>query len=262
MKSLLIVIATLSLFNESINQYEQIDHMFTNVTSTFVPQAKTYFYTYIHNPAQMDSTLFSDFKNGSEKLVFNIPSALNVDSSKGSEFYIQVNTTKYYFETDLGYLTGNSFTIPNFMQFNYTSTTNIYISIPSFDSEPITYYGIALGSSLLMTKEAYKELLLGSDYWEGFNDGYDDGYFIGGEDGYDLGYDDGYDFGYDIGYDTGANTNAEMSGLFVMLGQGFASIASILSIQLFPGFTLGTLMFLPLIFGIAFVLLKFLLGGS
>jgi len=258
MKSLLIIIASLSLFNESVNQHERTDYMFSYVTATYVTQSKTYFYTYRHNPTQMDSNVFTDFKNGSSKLVYEIPSALNVDTSKSSEFYIQVDTTKYYFENDLGYLTDNFYSIPNFMQFNYTTTTNIYISIPSIDTTPITNYGYALNTSWLYTKESFKQVLLGTEFFDGYDIGYTDGYANGNADGYDLGYTEGFD----NGYEQGSNTNEELSGFFVLLSQAWASIASILSIQLFPGFTLGLLLFLPIIFGIAYALLKFLLGGS
>lgn len=51
-------------------------------------------------------------------------------------------------------------------------------------------------------------------------------------------------------------------GLFDLLEKGFNSITSILNIRLFANITLGTLLFMPLLFAIAYTLIKFLIGGG
>lgn len=51
-------------------------------------------------------------------------------------------------------------------------------------------------------------------------------------------------------------------GLFIILEKGFNSIRNILSIKLYSNITLGTLLFLPLLFGVAYTLIKFLMGGG
>lgn len=85
---------------------------------------------------------------------------------------------------------------------------------------------------------------------------------------YDLGYTEGYDMGFDDGYNQGldyAYTNPPddvFNPVFTMLSNGFNSLAKILAIPLFPGFSLGTLLFLPVIVGVGYGLIKLLMGSG
>ena len=65
---------------------------------------------------------------------------------------------------------------------------------------------------------------------------------------YNNGYADGDADGREWAY--AHPPEGQMSGIFGILTQGFDSLASILSISLFPGFTLGTLLFLPVVVGV------------
>lgn len=98
-----------------------------------------------------------------------------------------------------------------------------------------------------LTFYAYTALqtVMSDIYSDGFNAGYNEGYIQGEEDAYLTIEDSG-----------------ALTGVFGLFTTGFNSLASILSIQLFPGFTLGSLLFLPLIAGIGFGLIKLLMGSG
>lgn len=262
MKALLLVVASLSLFNENSSIIATFNDLFVPISSTFVSSEQTYTYITTFSQSNIDQTDFMKFKNGSSKLVLKLDYGLNIDTTRTNDFYIEIDTIKYYFELELGYVTDMFYTIPNFMQFDYHDDIDLYISIPTLHTSAVQNYENAFVFSVLYTKDAFYTSMISLDYAEGYADGYDLGVENGFAEGYALGEYEGYEAGYENGFEVGANNNDEMSGLFVLLGQGFSSLASILAIQLFPGFTLGTLLFLPLLFGIAFVLFKFLLGGS
>ena len=80
-------------------------------------------------------------------------------------------------------------------------------------------------------------------------------------DGFTAGYNEGYIKGEENAYLT-LEDSGELDGVFALFTTGFDSLASILSITLFPGFTLGTLLFLPLIAGIGFGLIRLLMGSG
>ena len=80
-------------------------------------------------------------------------------------------------------------------------------------------------------------------------------------DGYNAGYNEGYIQGEEDAYTT-LEDNGELNGVFGLFTTGFDSLTSILAITLFPGFTLGSLLFLPLIAGIGFGLIKLLMGSG
>lgn len=85
-----------------------------------------------------------------------------------------------------------------------------------------------------------------------FQSSYDDVY----NNGYGQGVIDGREWAY-------ANPpEGQMSGIFGVLANGFDSLAGLLSIPLFPGFTLGTLLFLPLVIGVGYGLIKLLMGSK
>ena len=103
------------------------------------------------------------------------------------------------------------------------------------------------------------EISGGNNKWYMFDTG-GDYYQEGLEDGFDLGFEDGYNQGLDFAY-----TNPEddvFNPVFSLLSNGFKSITSLLAIPLFPGFSLGTLLFLPVIVGIGYGLIKLLMGSG
>lgn len=83
-----------------------------------------------------------------------------------------------------------------------------------------------------------------------YNAGYEAGKDYGETIGYLDGYDDGYDEGYGIGYNEGFGGATPMSRATTLIGSIFGAIGSVLSIQLFPGFTLGLLILVPLFFAV------------
>jgi len=80
-------------------------------------------------------------------------------------------------------------------------------------------------------------------------------------DGFNAGYNEGYIKGEEDAYLTIEDSGA-LTGVFGLFSTGFESLVSILAIPLFPGFTLATLLFLPLITGIGFGLIKLLMGSG
>ena len=101
-------------------------------------------------------------------------------------------------------------------------------------------------------------------YQNGYNAGYTAGYSDGemSTDAYSLGYDTGYDEGLQIGYRNGyqsgylygyeqgqAGENA-ITPAFSVISSVFGVVASVMSIQLFPGITIGLLILVPLFFAV------------
>lgn len=100
-----------------------------------------------------------------------------------------------------------------------------------------------------------------SGYTAGYNDGvndnqtaFDRGYSDGYQDGYAYGtvhgYDEGYQTGYNVGLNEGIQGATPVSQTVTLLGSIFGAIGTVLSIQLFPGFTLGLLILVPLFFAV------------
>ncbi|MGD9679374.1 MAG: hypothetical protein AB7V16_13615 [Vulcanibacillus sp.] len=82
---------------------------------------------------------------------------------------------------------------------------------------------------------------------------YDDAY---GE-GYDDGYDKGYDVGYNVGLDEGGDGTA-VNNVFALLEKGWNGMANMLEIEVFPNFTIGGLLLIPLLFTIGLFIFKVL----
>ena len=119
-----------------------------------------------------------------------------------------------------------------------------------------------------------------SSYNEGYDLGYTAGLTAGQSEGYDTGYLDGQDYGEGVGYDTGYNVgynfgyeegnNAGYTAGLVS-ANGFASflagitgaVGTVLTFELFPNFTIGTVIMIPLMFGLFWFILKMTgFGGS
>lgn len=155
---------------------------------------------------------------------------------------------------------------------------------------PINYYNYLIDTYYYSGYNAgYNTGYLEGDtagYNRGFNEGYTDGYQDGQEDtqlyqngyrdGYTAGYSDGemstdaYTLGYNAGYDEGERNgyrNGYQSGYLYGYEQGqagenaitpafsvissvFGVVASVMSIQLFPGITIGLLILVPLFFAV------------
>lgn len=88
-------------------------------------------------------------------------------------------------------------------------------------------------------------------YEDGYNDGLNFGYNKGYDEGYDEGYNsgnnDGYDFGYDEGYDDGISIDSDIRPMFNQL---LSFIGGIFKMEIFPGVTIGTLISIPIAFGV------------
>lgn len=143
----------------------------------------------------------------------------------------------------------------NFQRFNVVLPSNLYrfrvdFVFPVNDS---SYY-----SELMATMPQYLyfgditfytytilQSVMADVYADGFTAGYNEGYIKGESDTYLTIEDSG-----------------DLTGVFGLFSTGFESLVSILAIPLFPGFTLGSLLFLPLIAGIGFGLIKLLMGSG
>ena len=137
--------------------------------------------------------------------------------------------------------------------------------------------------------------LLGNDYEssrysEGYDKGLADGYGDGHSDGYSDGHSDGYTEGHDAGindkdhnteiygegytdghadgltdgdasgYARGVADGSSNFGMWDLFSNAFGSVANILNIQLFPGFSLGLLLSVPIAFSFLLWLIHVLKG--
>lgn len=80
--------------------------------------------------------------------------------------------------------------------------------------------------------------------------------------GYKNGKDDGFEEGLEIGREQGYNEglseaeNSTFAGPFTLLGQAFNSTAGILQTEIFPHFTIGMILFIPIAVSIAVAIFK------
>lgn len=92
-----------------------------------------------------------------------------------------------------------------------------------------------------------------------YNSGYESGYNTGYNSGYDLGYDGGYDSGYDIGYNEGYNEGSDNEVTFTF-GKAIEIIStnasSLLQTEILPNFTIGNIIFIPVVFSLLGIILK------
>lgn len=89
-----------------------------------------------------------------------------------------------------------------------------------------------------------------ADNTTAYNHGYDDGLADGYRDGVVAGYDNGYATGYSVGYNEGLEGATPVSQTVTLIGSIFGAIGTVLSIELFPGFTIGILILVPLFFAV------------
>lgn len=76
-------------------------------------------------------------------------------------------------------------------------------------------------------------------------------------DGFNADYKSGYDIGYNDGYGQGIIVGGQQdNSLFTLMSSSFRSLTNILDIEILPNFTLGTLLLIPVGFGIALFVLK------
>lgn len=86
------------------------------------------------------------------------------------------------------------------------------------------------------------------------NSDYYTGYMTGATQGEATGYQKGYDYGYQVG-----STHLD-SDPFSLISKAFNAVASVLNTQLFPGFNLGMLVFIPLLVSVIIVVVKVVHG--
>src|SRR5574344_2899549 len=95
---------------------------------------------------------------------------------------------------------------------------------------------------------------------EGYSNGYGSGYSVGNSEGYSNGYGSGYSVGASDGYQNGFNYVSHQFGMWDLWSNAFGSIGNILSIQLFPGLTVGLLISVPIAFAFILWLIHVLKG--
>lgn len=107
----------------------------------------------------------------------------------------------------------------------------------------------ATNNPLLLVNVRESALML--TYEDGYNDGLNFGYNKGYDDGYDSGINSGYDYGYADGYDNGYNDGIALdSDIRPMFNQLLSFIGGIFKMEIFPGVTIGTLISIPIAFGV------------
>lgn len=78
-------------------------------------------------------------------------------------------------------------------------------------------------------------------YEGGYNNGYDDGYFEGKQ----L-----YGVGYNEGYNKGISESIESGGFSMILSSMFTSVGVLLSVELLPNISIGSIVAIPIVFGV------------
>lgn len=263
MKLFYLIPLMFSLGNTSLSAQAKFVESFTHVSSSFITagNANIYKYQYRHNPAQMNTTTYTNFYNGDNTLVIEIPTTLSVDLSRPQEFYMILNNNtnnKYYFDSSLSSIYSSTYTIPSFFTFNYTTTTDLTFFIPSTSGTPASQYNLALQNCYMFTPVAFRQYVFDNSYDYGYSDGYYQGFDDGVIDGRAQGADYAYDAGYDAGYDVGLMDGAQLeTGSFAWLVGLFGGLSALLNIELFAGVTIGslalismTLTFLPFVVGL------------
>lgn len=165
----------------------------------------------------------------------------------------------------------------------FTMLNAIYYGVYSYDfvyNYPSIYFS-GIKPTIVVegrTEEEYRQY--GSYMYEqGYNygnqRGYDIGYNDGQQDGYEYGYEQGYDIGYDTGYDTGiiggdpaiyeqgynAGVASNSTKMGTTIAAFFQAIGNVLSIKIFGDtITLGTLIFVPVVLGLLWAILKIIRG--
>lgn len=86
---------------------------------------------------------------------------------------------------------------------------------------------------------------------------YEDGYTDGYADGEEIGYTDGYSIGFSDGSKGGSSLLVKP---FDLIKQSFTAINTIMNKQIFPGITIWTIVCVPLIFSLLFLILKVIRG--
>jgi hypothetical protein len=133
------------------------------------------------------------------------------------------------------------------------SATDEYInhtwSIKSIQGGVIDYF-----IAIFKSNKGMWDIMTGDEYENGYVSGQADGY----SSGYTNGYNEGDTAGYNRGYTEGAQHNE--ANIFSIIQQGFSSITSLFNIQIFPGITLATLFFIPMIVVIVIALMHIFKG--
>ena len=107
----------------------------------------------------------------------------------------------------------------------------------------------ATNNPLLLVNERENALML--TYEDGYNDGLNFGYNKGYDEGYNKGYGDGSEYGHDLGYVNGYNDGIALdSDIRPMFNQLLSFIGGIFKLEIFPSVTIGTLISIPIAFGV------------
>jgi hypothetical protein len=99
-----------------------------------------------------------------------------------------------------------------------------------------------------------------SYYSYGYTEGASVGYSNGYSEGVSVGYSNGYTEGASVGYDDGLYDASSNFGIWDLFSNAFGSIGNILSIQLFPGLSIGLLISVPIAFAFILWLIHVLKG--
>lgn len=91
---------------------------------------------------------------------------------------------------------------------------------------------------------------------QGKQSGYQNGYNVGYNSGKQTGFNDGFISGYDKGYDDAVNLeHSQNVGFTNLLTSMFKGVGDILSVELFNDITIGHVVAVPLVFGVAMFIL-------
>jgi hypothetical protein len=210
---------------------------------------------------------FSNWSGNGDYIPTNTIIGSSLSSTILSKFTILItnsspNAYKLTLDTDATSSTRNGFISYNGVAFGINGSTNINgtsLSNYYIPAQTTFRYEIGLTSSNFYLDAIYikdlgitNEDLLDNATNEGYTDGYTDGTSIG----YDTGYGDGYNDGFNDGELQGSNGGSAPAYAITIFTRAFNTINAIMSIQILPPFTIGTLALFPLLGGILFFFKK------
>ncbi len=171
------------------------------------------------------------------------------------------------------YVKGNNIkllTIDNEVVYSYTQGNNIFsLDLPQSNEEfsyiELSFYdfnSIGANDVILSVSNSVDY----NSYQNGYDEGKKVGYEEGSKDGYlegkENGIQQGEEIGFDKGYDKGLSDGALNKGFnpFTMVSTAFESVSKLLSVNIFGGITIATLVSIPFIFLVVLFILKLIKG--
>ena len=243
--------------------------------SAFIDNIKSYEYIYNTNITTMNFLLGQP-----TTINFDTPRIYQGHFNEGS-YIVDRECTSLFIELDRSASFEDTITYDftlfyrSMSSYDHFKVVARYIYSSEDKNDVITNNATYLGSSLFFYEfDAFRysgiEALFPSNYIDGNTQwAYDEGFKAGSKEGYNKAVIDilnpdsvQYQYIYDLGKQEGLveGMRGTESNAFVVIGQAFASVGSVLSIEVMPNLPLWVLVFTPLIVAVVIVVVKLIKG--